>query len=122
MRKKPDEVAEELRQEILAEYRRRDQDDLLAVLSTVEGRRLWSRIIGHTKWFDAPMIYGNKRDDIEVGRRSIGGDLYAMAAQELGLKGLELIQLAQREYVATQIEQQTLIDIKLKLLKEETPT
>lgn len=54
------------------EYRQRDLADLVDVLSTVQGRRLIQRIIGITGWFSTPVVYGNKRDDIEVGRRSIG--------------------------------------------------
>lgn len=120
MRKKPDELANDIRQEVLTEYRKQEHNDLMAVLSTPEGRRFFMRIIGHCKWFDPPQIFGNKRDDIEMGRRSIGGDLYGMV-QELGLKGLEYVQLAQREFVVAQIEQQALIDHKIKKLKEETP-
>lgn len=32
--------------------------------------------------------------------------------QELGMRGLELVQLAQREYVLTQIEKQKLIEMR----------
>ena len=118
MKKKPDEIVSQITQETDAEYHQRDLNDLVDVLDTVQGRRLFSRIIALTRWFDPPTIYGNKRDDIELGRRSIGGDIYTMV-QELGLKGLDLIQLAQREYVATQIERQTLIDLRAKQAKKE---
>ena len=90
----------------------------MEVLSPVQGRRVLQRIIGITGWFQAPVVYGNKRDDIETGRRSIGGEIYAMI-QELGMQGLEFAQLAQREYVLTQIEKQALIERRAN--KEERP-
>ena len=108
---------ERAREETDREYRQRDANDLLDVLSTVQGRRVIQRIIGITGWFAPPTIFGNKRDDNEIGRRSIGGEIYAMI-QDLGMPGLEMAQLAQREYVASQIERQTLIDLRVKQIKE----
>lgn len=109
---------EQARMDTEKEYRQRDLADLIEVLSTVQGRRVVQRIIGITGWFTAPVVYGNKRDDIETGRRSIGGEIYGMI-QELGLPGLELAQLAQREFVMTQIEKQKLIELREN--KEEIP-
>ena len=112
------QALEQAREDTEREYRQRDQADLVDVLSGVQGRRVLQRIIGITGWFAPPVVYGNKRDDIETGRRSIGGEIYGMI-QELGMPGLELAQLAQREYVLTQIEKQTLIDMIAN--KEERP-
>ena len=112
------QLLEQAREDTEREYRQRDQADLVAVMNTVQGRRVIQRIIGITGWFSAPVVYGNKRDDIETGRRSIGGELYGMI-QELGMQGLELAQLAQREYVLTQIEKQKLIEMRSN--KEERP-
>lgn len=110
---RPSAVREQVVRDTDREYRQRDANDLITVLGTVEGRRVIQRIIGITGWFAPPAVFGNKRDDIETGSRSIGGEIYAMI-QDLGIQGLELAQLAQREFVLSQIERQTLIDARTK--------
>lgn len=116
---RPSNVREQVTRDTEREYRQRDVNDLITLLGTVEGRRVIQRIIGVTGWFSPPVIFGNKRDDIEIGRRSIGGEIYSMI-QELGIKGLEMAQLAQREYVLSQIERQTLIDLRTKQKEAKT--
>ena len=110
--------AEKATQEINDEYRRDELNDLLEILNTPAGRRYYMKTLGITGFLFKAIFHGNPRDQYELGKRAVGSAMWD-DIQALGMDGLKLFQLAQREFVADQIERQQLIDFRIKRYEEE---
>lgn len=98
--------------------RKRHLLDVLAILSTVEGRRFIIELLGACRVFKNNWTPSAEIHRFE-GMRHIGLTVLR-DIEDLGIKGLELYHTAQKEYISLQLEEerQRGVDIA-KLTKEE---
>lgn len=91
-----------MKQEIKEELDRQNLVDLRAVLSSLDGRRLFSWILQECGR-DNQDFKGNSRDVFLAGMRNVAM-LLVTTCKALGLEGLDLMHLAEKEYVILQLD------------------
>lgn len=104
-----DELIREIRN---LEFQNRDTQGLEAVLSTAQGRWFLMRLLD-TCCIMQTTFTGNSQSFYNEGRRSVGIDIVRNIATLLGVKGIELKQLAELEYIKEQESINTLITKKV---------
>ncbi len=97
-----------LQEQIVIKLESQFKDDLEVVMGTPPGRRVFSFLLLRCGLFDGE-IKGNSRDFHQAGRRSVALDLIG-TMDAIGIKGLDLRQKAEKEYVQFKID--TANDIK----------
>lgn len=89
-----------LKNEIQAELDKINAKDLAAILQTPEGRRFFSWLLQKCGR-DTQPFFGNSRDVFGMGTRYVSGMLIE-AVKYMGLPGVDLLHVAEREYIALQ--------------------
>ena len=110
--------------QIRTELDRQYQKDLNAVLKTEEGRRVFSYILMDCGLYESHP-QGNSKDIFMQGRRSVAIALL-FAAQSIGIpkrtSGLELTQMAEREYTTLKFEIHDKLQERRKRAQNNTET
>ncbi len=109
---------------IRAELDKQYQKDLNAVLKTEAGRRVFSYLLMDCGLYES-LPQGNSKDIFMQGRRAVAVALL-YAAQSIGFpkrtSGLELTQMAEREYTALKFEIHDQLQERRKRAQNDTET
>ena len=115
---KNDERAKQVVEET---YRQNNQKrhllDVLAILSTVEGRRFIIELLGACRVFKNNWTPSAEIHRFE-GMRHIGLTVLR-DIEDLGIKGLELYHTAQKEYISVQLEEERQRGVDIAKLTKE---
>lgn len=94
----PDKMREEIQKKLDTQY----LNDLKKIMTTEQGRRVFSYLLQKCGFKDAE-LKGNSRDFHAAGRRSVAIDLI-FSCDALGLDGVKLRQQAEFEYIVLQMQ------------------
>jgi protein-disulfide isomerase-like protein with CxxC motif len=98
---------ERLRAFLAAQLETKDKDALKFMLGCELGRWFFVRLLARTG-YQAKIFTGNATTFYNEGRRALGVELYESVVHALGLEGVEMRQLAEREFIEMQLAAEAL--------------